>query len=218
MIDILGVKKVVILSLLAALNVVLFYAAYINFADQIQTQENQLKRISGQVRTVTGDLNALRVELDQLEESQDDYDALVEKGFFDSQDRRLAQTVFQDILDESNVISAKASLGGGTAYDDEAAKKSEHKILSSPITVEITAISDEDVYKYIALLRERFRGFIEIKSINVRRRMDVSRDTLGAIISGAKPAMVSATIEAAWKTMIPESEVLKIENGQGRRG
>jgi len=177
-----------------------------------------LRQVNRDLSSVTAEMTKITIDFEQLETQKGSYDLLKAKGFFAPQSRRDAEDNFKAALDESGVLTAKVSLGAGRAYDQADAAQAEYKILSSPIAIEITAIDDVDVYRYLALLHKKFKGFIDVKAIVLQKRMDVSSETLRAIIGEKEPEMVHAKIAAAWKTMIPEVEAINIQNGRNSPG
>lgn len=215
MIQILGIKRVLILVFLIAINAAVGSGLYLYLYPQTEKKERDLRRVRGQISSVQGDIDKLAVEFAQLELQREQFAVLEESGFFDSQDRRSATEIFNRIQEQSRVVSAVASVRAGKIEENPEAEKAEHKVLVSPIEVKIEAMDDTDVFRYIYLVQRFFPGHISINDIRISRQAEVTGTVLRSIASGSKPPLVEATIQMSWRTLIPESEVIE---SQGRRG
>jgi len=211
MIKVLGFRRVVFLLLLVGVNVLLGFAAYMHLMPQQEIKERELRGARGQASTLQSDIDGLLVEFDQLEEQREEFEKLKNDGFFDGQSRRKAELIFQKIQERSGVISAVASVQAGVFEDNSEALKAKHKILNSPIKVNIEAVNDLDVFRYIYLVDEFFPGHVAIDSIKLSRQSDVSGTVLRGIASGKNPPLVAAELAMSWRTMIPDEEVQGVQ-------
>ena len=214
MIKVLGTRRIAILAVLLAFNGIMGYIVYMHLAPQQIIKERELRSTRGQVSTLTADIDDLQIEFDQLDDQRDEFEQLKKDGFFDGQSRRKAELVFQKIQERSGVISAVVSVNAGSFEESEEAKKAEHVILSSPITVRIEAVNDLDVYRYLYLVNEFFPGHVSMKKMRLERAGNVNGTILRALSGGKKPALVTADIELTWRTMIPDEQNA---NNRGRR-
>ena len=209
MIKILGARRIIILAVLIGLNALLAYAAYMYLIPQKTQKERELRGARGQVSSLQADIDDLQIEFEQLDEQREEFERLKAGGFFDVQSRRNAELIFKQIQDRSGVISAAASVAAGEFEEYEPAKKADHNILKSPITIRIEAVNDLDVYRYMYLIEEFFPGSVSFDEINLRRNGDVSGTVVRGISSGQNPSLVLADLTLSWRTMIP------IEKEQG---
>ena len=205
MIDVLGIKRIVILVMLVAVNGFLVFLLTNVLAPQKQVQETELRGVRGQLATVTKDLNDIQVEFSLLEEQRENFQKLEAKRFFEQQDRRRAQELLEAIQDRSRVLSAKAMIGSGDLQDNYEATRAAHKILSSPLEIEIAAMDDTDVIRYLWLLEHKFPGYIDVQTLSIERLKTVDRELLQSITAGQTPEIVKAKMTANWKTMIPDA-------------
>lgn len=208
MINILGIRRIVILVAFLMLNAALVFLYYNVFSPQLVSKEQEKNGLLGQIGGVRNELNNIQIEFSLLEEQQKNFNKLEAIQFFDKQDRRRAQEILEVMQDRSSVLSAKASISGGALIDHPEAERAQHKILESSIQIEISAMEDTDIFRYLWLLENRFPGYVDIKTFTLERKVDVNRELLQKIISGEKPEIVSAKIAADWKTMIPASAAI----------
>lgn len=209
MIQIIGVRRIVILFVLIAVNACLAAALYVYVQPEKQKVERQLNSIQRSVSSVQGDLQKMGVEFEQLAEQQDRFDKLKEDGFFSNQVRSDVKNLLTIIQTDSGVVSATANVRSGVVVDDEQAKKSMHRVLTSPIEITIEAFSDASIYKYLQLVEERFPGHIQVDKIVMTRKREISSVILRAIGDGANIALIAAEVQLTWRTFIPEDQVIQ---------
>lgn len=217
MVNVLGIKRIIILGALIALNLVVAGLLYGVFKPEEVKKKNELSSVKRQVSTLRNDLSKILVEFEQLETQKEEFATLKQKSFFEEQDRRQAQEILEQIQDASGVISAKASIGGGKTEDHIEAQKSDHKIVISIINIEIAALDDTDIFNYVWLLENKFPGYVDIKEFSYERVEDVDREVLQKISAGEFPQVVKAKISAEWKTMISADDVVGDDDIRGRR-
>ncbi len=208
MIRVLGAKRILTLLALIAINGLLAAAVYLYLIPQKIKMEREMSSLGGQISTVQSDINRMQIEFDQLAVQQTQFDKLKERGFFSAQGRREAEKLFQKIQQEAGVVSAVASVQPGSIEDNEEAQKAEHKILVSPVKIQIAAVDDVDVFRYLYLVERFFPGHVTIDKIVLERKSSINNTVLRAIATGAKPQLVTADIEARWRTMIPQKDVI----------
>ena len=209
---VLGARRVMLLLVLVAINVLLAAVVYGYMLPSKGKAERELRAKKAEVSRVQTDIERMRVEFDQLEEQKERFEGLKKSGFFIDQERRQAEDLFALLQERTNVISAKASIKPGTVEDNEEAAKAGHKILSSPVEIEIEAILDTDIYHYIYLLEQFFPGHVDITSMDIIRDIDVNRAVISSIASGASPPLMKARLSMIWRTMIPEDAVIRTGN------
>lgn len=208
MIRVLGAKRILTIIALIALNALVGAGVYLYLMPEKLRKNQELSGLRGQISTVQNDIGRMQIEFDQLAVQQAQFEKLQERGFFGAQGRRDAEKVFQKIQQEAGVVSAVANIQAGSLEESEEAQKAEHKILVSPVTIKLAAVDDVDVYKYLYLIERFFPGHITIKNIMLERKININNTVLRAIATGAKPQLVTADIQAEWRTMIPQKDVI----------
>ncbi len=208
MIKVIGAKRVVILGVLVVLNVASAALTYLYMVPEQAATEKKLRALRGENQTTSSDIERMQIEFEQLGQQQDKFDALKNDGFFKAQVRSVAKKLFQDIQEESRVVSAVASVRPGTIEENEEAKKSNYKVLVSPVEIVIQAFDDGDIYNYIYILEQKFPGHLAIDSMTMQRAQDISGPVLRAIATGGNPVLITANVKLSWRTMIPESQII----------
>lgn len=208
MIAVLGIKRVIVLAVLVALNVVLAGAVYMYLQPENVAKDRELRGLRGQVSTLRGDIDRMQVEFEQLEEQKAEFELLAKDGFFKDQGRRQAEDIFNEIQKKSGVTKAIASIAAGVLEDNEEAKKAEHKILKSPMEVRLEAFDDVNIFHYLFLIEHYFPGHVTIDAVKLERKVPEVNETIyRAIATGANPSLVTAHVNLTWRTMIPDTTV-----------
>tara|TARA_R110001592_G_scaffold16881_22_gene71835 strand:- start:2476 stop:3123 length:648 start_codon:yes stop_codon:yes gene_type:complete len=208
MIRIIGIKRLVILLVLIGTNAFLASVIYMYVLPEKEKTDQDLTMLRGQLSSVEGDIAKMQVEFAQLEERQALFDKLKAHGYFSTQDRGDAKQLFSDIQEKANVVSAVVSVKSGVIEENAEAQKANHKVLMSPIDIQIKAFDDGDIYRYINLIEKMFPGHVSLDGITMKRSRDVTAALLRAIANGASPELVTADIRMSWRTMIPEDQVI----------
>lgn len=208
MINIIGIKRVLVLAVLLVVNIALASVIYLYLSPDITKTEKHLRGLRGAMSSVQSDIDKLQIESEQLEEQRDNFEIIKSEGFFGNQVRSDAKSLLSQIQTQSRVISAVASVKSGILEDHPDAIKANHRVLLSPIEIEVKAFDDGDVYNYIYLAQRMFPGHLSLDGIEIKRNIDVSSPVLRAIASGANPELISASMRFSWRTMIPEEQIL----------
>ncbi len=208
MIQVIGIKRIIVLLVLLAVNVALAAAVYLYTVPENIKLERKLRSLNSQVSSVSSDLDRIKVEFEQLDAQQDRFYELKDEGFFTTQVRSDAKKLFSLIQNQSDVISAVVSVKSGVIMNSVEAQKANHKVLRSSIDVEVRSFDDMAIYKYINIAKLKFPGHLSLKSIVMNRTRDVNSATIRAIAAGASPELVNAKIKFSWYTLIPESQVI----------
>lgn len=216
MIGIIGAKRVFIIMVLAVLNIILAAAFLLYLQPAKISQDRDLRTLRADISRLDQDITQIQQEFDTLDQQQAAYDALSESGFFSTQIRSDAKAIFSDIQKDSGVFSATVSVRPGVLEKNDLAIKANHNVLMSNVEIKISAFEDLDIYHYIELLETRFPGHISIEEVTLDRLRDVNATVLRSIASRNAPALIGGTIRAAWRTMIPEEDV--IESSREARG
>ena len=211
MIGVLGIKRVIVLAALVAINALLAASAYMYLAPEIVKKERQMRSVRGEVSSLRGDIDRMQVEFEQLEDQKAEFEMLEADGFLKEQNRRQAELVFNTIQKRSGVTRATASVQPGKIEDNEEAEKAGYKILSSPMEVRLQAVDDINVYNYLHLIENYFPGHVEVEEVYIERKARVTGTILKAIAGGQNPTMVEANVKMVWKTLISEDQILEGE-------
>lgn len=215
MMSVIGIKRIFVLGILLALNVLMAGLIYFYAIPEQDKTERDIRALRGQSATVQSDIDRMQLEFEQLGMQQERFDKLKASGFFHLQDRSHAKDLMKSIQEQSRVISAITSIKSGYIEKDPEAEKSKHTLLVSAVEIQIKAFDDTDIYRYIDLAQTQFPGMLTLEKLDIRRIKDVNATILRAIAAGGNPELVEAQVSMLWTTMVPETAVqegMKNEN------
>ena len=202
MMNVLGTKRIVFIVVLVLMNAG-GGAAYKYMSDTIITKERELNGVKRQVQKRFAEVKKVREQFEALRGQVSDYVRLEKNGFFEEQDREMLRDVFFDAQKKSQVLRAKYNV---SPYKEE---KSKHitqpnlRWVNSDVSVQIEALDDIDVFSFIELVESKFPGYIQFKSVDIKRGQDLDTKTLTEIGSGKPVSLVSADVNFTWHA-VPE--------------
>ena len=129
------------------------------------------------------------------------FEAISKMGFFNDQDRVLARERFDTMQKLSKIISARYEIKAANLLTDESPPETGFVVMESPITVNLSAVDDIDVYRFIYYLNYSFPGHITINSIAMKREAEITPEVLKQLGTGNPPEVISAQLELDWRTM-----------------
>ncbi len=207
MIKHIGVKRIVVLAILVSVNLVLGASAYLYFVPENKKVTNELSGLKSQIATKRNETYQLEDNYKLIQEQQVDYENLVEAGFFNRQDRLAFRRRMADIRAYTKVLRASFDISPAQIEDNAAAKKAKHSILKSPVSVNIEAMDDIELYHFIFWLENGFPGHTQITSLSIKRDKDVDEKVLREIGTGNTIVLVSGKVKFDWRTMVPENQL-----------
>ncbi|MEC8664882.1 MAG: hypothetical protein VXY16_05375 [Pseudomonadota bacterium] len=207
MIQVIGLKRLIILSVLLAFNAALGAGLYLYVMPENLSVTRQLSSTRSQVATMRNDAQELRGDIEQIEDKKSYFTNLQTVGFMSDQNRLVARRRIMDIQQYSKVLKAKYDIGSAVVMDDENLSNSDQVVLSSELAINIDAMDDIDFYSFIYWLRNTFPGHVTIDNIKMQRMNDVNDVTVRQIGSGLPMTMIKADVSAKWRTIVPKSTV-----------
>ena len=160
-------------------------------------------RISA-IAAVTQTINekqALENQFDRVREKKSIYDESLQHAtkiglFIDSQAVRDLFNEYQSLFFLKRISVEMRPIETLTA-DPKYTRK--HFVANrSKISVQIDAMSDEDIYKVIQSMQRELPGFIRISGLNMRRNTELTKDVLTAIQKEGVYNLIAAQVDFDW--------------------
>ncbi len=204
MVSILGVKRIVFIAILVALNVGGgFGYKYMN--DTITVKERQLNGLKRKVRDRFNEVKKVREQFEALRGQVADYIRLEKNDFFVEQDREVLRDIFFDAQKKSQVLRAKYDVSPYKTQSSPFITQPSLKWVNSTVNIKIEALDDIDVFSFIELVQQKFPGYVQFQSINLKKNATLSADTLKDIGSGSPVSLVNAEVSFLWHA-VPETK------------
>lgn len=205
--QILGVKRIVILLVLASINGLLGAGTYLYFMPHNDELNGQLRTLTSQVAAKHADTAKLQGEYRVIQDQKVFFESLNAAGFFSNQNRAVARQRIGDIQKFTNVLSAKYDITAATVEKNPLAADSGDVVINSPVDIKVDALDDVDFYNFIYWVENAFPGIVSVKSMKVSRVADINETVLRAIGSGVAVTLINGEVSFEWRTMVPEKDV-----------
>ncbi|PZQ43706.1 MAG: hypothetical protein DI551_11610 [Micavibrio aeruginosavorus] len=202
-----GLKRTIFLTLLVVLLAGLFLSGEFIFKPKQQESEQKLNAMLSETTQLQSEVDKMRADFTLFQKQQGYFDVISRMGFFNDQDRVLARQRFDTMQRLSKIISARYEIKAANILTDEAAAETGYVLMESPITVELSAVDDLDIYRFIYYLNYGFPGHITINSLNIERKAEITPALLKQIGTGNPPEIVSAKMELDWRTMARKDQI-----------
>jgi hypothetical protein len=202
MIKVLGIKRVLTLTILFGVNVALAAMLYLIVLPSKDSTERELATTRSTVQGKRAEVTRMQTEYQQIQEEKNLFGDLENSGFFGTQDRLGARKTMESIQATSHILSAKYNINAVVAKENSAAAMSDHIILQSPVTVQLDALDDVDVYKFLYWIENGFPGQALITDITLERKQDIDESVLKQIGNGTPSVLMTASVNFAWNTFV----------------
>ena len=207
MISKLGFKRLLVLSILAGSLAVLYAANTLILTPKVVQSQQEASAVTGEVATIQSDLEKMRGDFNNFQQQKELYDKISGSGFFGDQDRVVARERFDTMQKLSKIISARYEIKAAKISEEGVDPESGYVVMDSPITIDLSALDDVDVYRFVYLLNYGFPGHITINSLTIERKAQVTPEVLKSIGTGNPQVLVGAKMELDWRTMVRKDEI-----------
>lgn len=207
MIQVIGYKRLLMLAILFGANVFLAGMVYYVVMPQKSKTDVELNTAKAAVQARRAEVSRMKADYEQVQEQKDRFEKLRQSGFFGKQDRAEAKNLIASIQSTSRVLGATYQIGAAALTEEGAVAESGHVLMSSPVSVSISALDDLDYYSFMYWMENSFPGHVGIKSFNLERKIDIDDDVLRQIGNGVPTVLISGSIDFSWSTMIPKESV-----------
>ncbi len=212
MIKSIGYNKTLLIVILLGCLVAAFLYNQNVLKPSLDKKERVLRANSSEMAEMTRNLTELSGNLQNFEKQKIDFERVQNLGFFNSQNRVEARQFITAIQKESRLLSAKYQIKPARSDDNKMAKEAGAKILTTEIAFDLEAIEDSDVYKFIYILNYGLPGQIIINDFSLSRDEEITQPLLRKIGVGEAVAVVNASLNVTWKTMVLD-ETMAVTDG-----
>jgi len=202
-----GFKRLASITVLLILAGILYVFYYHSLKPDLAESQQELKKVRTSISETRNNLAEIKNALESYENKKDDFQALVDQvDFFNPQDRVDARQKLNAMKEASGLNSAVYSILPAEIITDERAKEASYNLIITRIELQLEALEENDIFRFLYLLNYGFPGFITVEEILIAREADVTQPVLRQIGASGKPlpTLVSARIVASWRTMTPD--------------
>lgn len=206
MIGILGIRRVIALSVLLVISVAMGFLLYFYILPENAKVERDLRVVRASVSSARAELEKLQNDMEFFQEQKGLYDNLEQIGFFSRQDRFDARRRIEAIQNESNILHMHYNIKPAIVEENKQAAKADYVVLKTPATVDVDAMDDLDFYSFMYWIDNAFTGQVSITGFDMERVLDVNDRTLRRIGGGNPTTLLKGSLSFEWRTLIPRTE------------
>lgn len=203
MMNLLGFKRLVIIGALLLLNVVLIPSLYLYFLPQNARLQSQLQDLTAQATQKATEAQNLREQFATIQQQKVLFENIQAAGFLTDQSRAVARRRIEEIQQFTHVLRAGYEVSAATIEKYDEATAAGYMVLDSPLTINVDALDDVDIYNFIYWIEMTMPGHIALEDLKMERNYTVNEGTLRNIGNGIPTVMVKGTMKVAWRTMVP---------------
>lgn len=205
--DLIGIKRTVILAILLGANIGLYGFSQVLFAPQMEKISKDLSKVKRQSSRYQKDLNAIKNDFDALGGQQEIFNKLTEKKFFGDVSVP-TQLDAMDLISQQTGVDALVKISAPREMTLSGMDRVDWVMVKREVVIDIKAFDDVDIYRYLDRVESELPGYLKVKDVTIRRNADYSADMLREIIRGKFPDIVTASLSYDWYLM-------KATNSQG---
>lgn len=213
--EVLGFKRVAGLGIGVGLNAVLAGFLYLYLIPSVASRSADLDALRGEVAARRAEAEGLRQEISAFEGQKVAFEELKREGFFGTQDRIMAREKIDEIRNLSKLLSVRYTVDPAVYSSDDLVKKAKHVVVSSPMSVDLDAIEDKDIYRFLYLMETAFPGHMSLEELSMKKNADVTQPILRQIGTGVPVVLVSGHAKLVWRTLLPEDQAVGLVKTDG---
>ncbi len=218
MIKLIGAKRLIIIAVLTGLCIVLAGASYMLIKPENEQVTRELAKLKSDINFKRSETDRFRQEMTEIQSEKNTFQSLQTLGFLGEQSRLEARKRIEAIQSYSRVLSVRYDIAPGKVENAETAADADQVLLKTEIKIDLDALDDADVYKFIHLMENAFIGHISVTSFELERVLDLNEVTLRQIGSGIPAVLVKAKIVLNWQTLLSRQQAALIGAGTAPAG
>jgi uncharacterized protein (DUF2236 family) len=205
MIELLGVKRAILLLVLLALNAVVA-AVFLLVLEPMRTDaDNHLNAVRGEISTLQANIENVKAELASFNENLPKYEALKVSGFFSPQDRFEIGRYLEDLKTRSGISGFSYKIADIQRIANTDADTAKLRLISSRIELDsVMTLLDTGFYNLLTVLPQSFPQQVRIESFSVKRTGKIDDALLENVRQGkASPLVAQVAFDFMTVTDLP---------------
>lgn len=202
MIELLGLKRAIILAALFAVNLVVAAAFFLLLMPMKDEADQNLTTIKSQIFQLQTDIQNIKMELQQIKETMPKYDALAGKGFFLDQDRFYISRTLEEVKSRSQLAGFSFAIDDIKEIKSADAAAAKRRLVASRIKIDrVISLLDVGFFDFMNVIESTFPAHVRIQSFQIRKQGSINEDALRRIASGDSSNLIQANLDMDWLTM-----------------
>lgn len=178
-------------------------------ASHVAEAEAQLRTARAQTAQTQAQARQAAMDYDYVVANADRYEDALARGALDPQDRLKARERLDELMRETYLVR----LGYEMAAVKTEPADGGYSIVTTPLTLEVSAMLDHDVFVLLRALDGAFPGYGVLKGFRIARADPVNADALKKVAAGTPVAFITGTISLDWRSARAPGDAVR-EAGQ----
>lgn len=206
MIKLIGLKRIIILAIMAGINALCVVGYFLAVEPMISSVQADLAAVNGQAADLQQKLSTIQNSMVFMQKNRPKYAALRERGFFKEQNRFVLNPILDDLRKKTDLSSFSFSVSGVKEIPNSDADDMGYKLISSTIAIDkIETPLDTDIYSFLQKIADIFPEHTRILSFEIKRASDLNADILQKISEGKPAGLMQASVKFDWMTLVPKA-------------
>lgn len=221
-VKLIGVTRLTMLGLTASV-FFLFFAIYLFVVNpMLEDAQSQLSRVKGEISSLRNKINSVKKDIEYMNENVSKYEAILNQGFFDDQDRFKVVSVIDELKAKAGVEKFSYTIGEREEVESADAKTMGYALVKRSIKLSsIQDVIDINIYSFFQRIKDIFPTYVHIKDFAIKKNKNVTIPILRDIANNKEKNMVTAEISFDWVTLskkdVNEKEEENVNSAPGRR-
>ncbi|MBU6475588.1 MAG: hypothetical protein KGL10_01000 [Alphaproteobacteria bacterium] len=205
MIKLIGLKRIVVLVFLVALNLMALGVYLFSVGPMLDGVQSQKDALSGAISGLHGRIAGVKADTAYMQENISKYTALQAEGFFLPENRFTVKDAMEKLRVAAGISNFAYSVGNVKDIPNKDAGAVHYKLIDSAIGVDhIVSPLDANIYLLVQDIDRSFPAFVRLQSMQIHRSRPVDAQSLKAIANGQPVSFVDATLAFEWIAMVPD--------------
>ncbi len=165
--------------------------------------EARLKTFERSTRQVRVELRDKTDQLESMATFGEQYEALVEHGFLEPQDRLGASKLLDQLRAAYGLRAIQYQIAPERVIDAPSMRQKGFTIVSSTMTVTMSGLLDTDLIEFSRGVIDEFPGQVRLKSLSITRQARPDGETLATLRDGQLVDFVAGEAVFEWRTLNP---------------
>ncbi len=219
MIKLIGLKRLVVLVCVIALNLLALGVYLFSVGPMLSNVQMRQNSLNGEISGLRGRISAVRMDTAYLKKNLPKYTALQQSGFFTQQNRFTIKSAMEDMRVKAGISNFAYSVGKVHTISNADAAAIHYKLIASEIVINhIVSPLDSNIYLLAQDMGQSFPSFVRLEEMDVHRTKKVDAESLKAIAEGKPVSFVGAALTFESLALVPNPPAATGSAAGGFRG
>lgn len=194
-------KRLIVPGGMLIIAVVVFLPLLFYTRTRLANDTAQAQSLQAETMALTREIRNLRANSEMFQKKIPDYMAIKAKGILTPLSRLSATQAIKSLSVKYAINKISYEFGMEEKIRMNAPDDMRVMLSTVPLTLNIEALTDEDVFTFIEALRKQGEGFIAIRSLTLNRLSNDISEAVRSIMRGQRPTLIEARAIIDWSTI-----------------